>query len=496
MSFSDTATGILNRAKLVKDISSKIGYLEQIKEIIFHRDKSLVSAFVPEIIDLMVEKSVTLRKFLVSFAAEAIKIDDSVSGDAISLFSYILNDDQEGVIRAVAMELSKFYDVMYVAVSLSRRRQSKRVDPKESLNALKSVVSHIFSILSAKTNETVRFQCLKLVESVLLFEFPNIDNKISGYTITFDKFVRKQRFNITDIPLHHSFIDRNSVEAGAKSMLSKLLLWIRRNGPKEFPFSPRLLLQLAKTLTRLSIDRPETFSTISTALPFYFETQLSLAKSSNINQAMKSGTNADATEHLTILSAMLSDILQSPHVLQKRSESDVNTLKLSDIHRNIEDYSRTSASTAPSLRDTSGVDLEAIESTVLLLVEDATADDAEMEDEELLPSAAKRPRLSSDGLERLSSKEAGGAGGVERRVSGDSHEPQFELCSEVASAFEQREGPELFGAEPSYGDSAVLVLGRVLLNLRATRSGLESTGIKVRAGGGREGTIASAAVRS
>ena len=57
MSLLDLAIEKINEAKNTRDAQSKLFLLEQVKEIIFHRDKSILTEVAPDVIELMVDRS-------------------------------------------------------------------------------------------------------------------------------------------------------------------------------------------------------------------------------------------------------------------------------------------------------------------------------------------------------------------------------------------------------------------------------------------------------
>lgn len=95
----------INEAKQAKD---KVYHLEQAKEIVLHRDTALLPEFFSSIMDFMVERTSTLRRFLIKFAGEAWVVDSSVLASVLSLFNYLMTDTNENIGRGSHLSSQRF----------------------------------------------------------------------------------------------------------------------------------------------------------------------------------------------------------------------------------------------------------------------------------------------------------------------------------------------------------------------------------------------------
>ncbi|RYG96819.1 hypothetical protein EON65_53835, partial [archaeon] len=75
----DLAIDIINSAKSTKDVRQKVFQLGQLREIVLHRDKTLLPEFIEEIFQFVVDKSIQLRKFLVTLIGDLLEQDFSLS---------------------------------------------------------------------------------------------------------------------------------------------------------------------------------------------------------------------------------------------------------------------------------------------------------------------------------------------------------------------------------------------------------------------------------
>ena len=258
-SLHDLAIDLINDAKGAKNVAAKLYNLEQIKEIAFHRDQSVLSEIAPEIINnFMVERSSSIRRFLVSFAADWLLLDFPAAIPlSLSLFGFLLaSESGDGPLRQISTELTKTYDriVMHITgLPIKSRTSGPNVaDPKSYWGSLRTIVSRLIDMISSDRSEQLRAQSLKLAENMILFGLP--PEKLSS-----DPRLAKSRpqsgdtskgLSAGDIPLHHTFINRNDLEQEAESIFSKMLLWASKGGPQGHPFSAAQMALLGKLLDR------------------------------------------------------------------------------------------------------------------------------------------------------------------------------------------------------------------------------------------------------
>lgn len=254
-SLHDLAIDLINDAKGGKTVGQKLYFLEQIKEIVFHRDTSILSEIAPDLInDFMVERSSPIRKFLVSFAAEWLQFDFTAATPLLlTLYGFFLaSEGGDGSLRQIVTELTKIYDRVVIHITdmpiKTRGGGSNVPDPKSYWGSLRSIVSRLIDMISSDRTEFLRTQSLKLAASMILFGLPA--EKLSS-----DPRLAKSRpqggdssrtLSAADIPLHHPFINRNDLEQEAESIFSKMLLWASKGGPQGHPFSPSQMSLLGK----------------------------------------------------------------------------------------------------------------------------------------------------------------------------------------------------------------------------------------------------------
>src|SRR5690349_11012294 len=98
----DLAVDIINAAKATKDARQKVFQLEQLREIVLHRDKSLLPDVIGDAFDFMVDKSVHVRKFLILFGRDLLEEDFSLAlPHVLGMFSFFLTESNDSLLATL-----------------------------------------------------------------------------------------------------------------------------------------------------------------------------------------------------------------------------------------------------------------------------------------------------------------------------------------------------------------------------------------------------------
>lgn len=300
MSLIDSATDLINNAKMSPDVTKILFNLEQVKEIVFHRDKTIYLDVAPDVFEFMSNKSTRVHKFLVSFAAEGFYRQPSSVNHILSLFSYLTScGPVENITRGIAREVVKIYDKLVARVVNTQ----SRTDGRLMWGQLQATVSGIVNILSLPmVSDLVKCDCFKCCETVLLFCLPDAAQSSDP---------RRARSSATtmnssaDIPLHHAFISRTDLEQQADDIFSKFLLWCSRGGPqKNQPFSQTLMGALTNLIAKIALERPKKIKQAAKSLTVYLEgakqnDQIPMADRDKISKAVQRMIHVAATDHDT-----------------------------------------------------------------------------------------------------------------------------------------------------------------------------------------------------
>ena len=193
MALLDLSSDLINKAKLAVNSQQKLFNLEQVKEIIFYRDTSLISFVIPELFDLMLERSISIRKFLVKIAGEALHFSISLVIHVLPLFSFLIVDGNDRVLQSIAFELSNYYDKISIFVanmivksttsssaaaaafhnltSNSTNKQETGPDPRDLWQQLRKMTLVLIEAISSNRSDSLRIQCIKLCENIVLYPY-------------------------------------------------------------------------------------------------------------------------------------------------------------------------------------------------------------------------------------------------------------------------------------------------------------------------------------
>lgn len=251
-----------------KETQTKLFLLEQIKEVVFHRDTSIIPDIVHEVVNnFMIEKPIAIKKFLIKFSSQALRTNSysiyTVS-PFISLIDYFISSDvQDNLLQMIVTEINNnFVDILTSISEMPLKAKTTTTnisslaqtnDPKYLWNKFHSYIDYFLSIISSDRSDNLRTECLKFTETVILFGLPP-PPKITDPRLAramrneLESNPNKSNKNAEDIPLHHAFINRNDLIQEAEDLYSKMLLWTSKNGPSGFPFGTALVSLLGQII--------------------------------------------------------------------------------------------------------------------------------------------------------------------------------------------------------------------------------------------------------
>lgn len=274
-SLADKAADSLNQAKLSSSAKDKLFSLEQIKEIILHRDQSLFPTFIEDITDFVIDKSVAVRKFLAAFGGEVISKFPQHVPAILKLFGFLISDENDSVVRLVVLEMTRHYGriAMHIIGLDSRAYQSffvkssKNQTPKELWEMLKGIENTALKILSTTRSKSLRAQCIRFMSSMLLFSLPLEAFSAERSSKRF-KSENQSAYNVVAVSLHHAFLNKEQIEEEARAVLNKLIIWATRWGPHGAHFDDEQMGELAEVLAEVATQRPREMSSILPAIIF------------------------------------------------------------------------------------------------------------------------------------------------------------------------------------------------------------------------------------
>jgi hypothetical protein len=283
----ELAIDLINDAKSGKDAQGKLYLLEQVKEICFHRDKYVLKEVIPNILDFMVEKSASIKRFLIKFGDEAMSQDSQLSFPYyVNLLNFLLSDTNDGVLTLLAKSFHKHYDVVLmkiVEMPIVAKAQGLS-DPKQLWQLFASITTRFNECITTNRSEALKASCLKVYESEMTFGLPSSAAPTTADPRLARKDPRLARAgkataaaqssapadaaskNAEEIPLHHPFISRNEIQSAAEDNFTRALLWSSKGGPQTHPFTPALMSVLGQVIANVASSRLKHASTAAKAL--------------------------------------------------------------------------------------------------------------------------------------------------------------------------------------------------------------------------------------
>lgn len=286
-SLYDLAIELINDAKNKRDGQSKIYILEQIREIIFHRDTSIFNDLFPQLINsFMIDNSVPVKKLIIRLAIQGLKHQFNATSTiptVINMINYFTISDAQDVLLHLLIKDIHIYFVdiiMYICNMPPKvKSSSSQVDATQLWSSFRSSITYFSSLISSDRSDNLRASCLKLLEVIVLFGIPpppaTTDPRLLRVMRTELSNVVKSK-TAEDIPLHHSFINRNELTQESEDFFSKMLLWANKNGPQGFVFSTSLVALLGEVIASIAVLRPKKGTEAAKAITAMIQGKLSL----------------------------------------------------------------------------------------------------------------------------------------------------------------------------------------------------------------------------
>jgi hypothetical protein len=268
----DLAVEFINAAKNSKDAKTKLIQLEQVKEIVLHRQRELLPVLISDVLDLMTDRAALIRKFLIKLASETFLQEPVVVlPKMLELFSFVMTDSNDSVLSTVARELSRIYGkVVLQIVSIPESNGQEALHLWKSLKAL----THKFSEhLASARSDSLKQNCLNLLEETIVFAIPNVtvtaDPRLArrdprlGRTIKSDAQPALTQNTAECISLHHTIVSRTALQKEAEEQVLKVVQWLAKGGPANYPFSPSVLSAAAQLLASVGTVRTTAYATVA-----------------------------------------------------------------------------------------------------------------------------------------------------------------------------------------------------------------------------------------
>lgn len=242
----DRVVELLNQASLLQRDSMKATYLRQVQELILFKEPNLLDNFLEEMIAFQSDRSVEVRKFMISFIEEACKKDPDLLLKIMPNLTALFQDENVNVRKKVILVMAGLYRLSVQWLSQTKAPTAEMQHAWEQILNLKSLIIDLVD----SENDGIRTHVVKFLESVVL----TLTRKSPESEVP-----KKQEndMNIEKIPENHKFLKVKKLEEEGSKLFDTLL---------KFQASPHVssinLMTVMGSLTTIAKQRPVYFDQV------------------------------------------------------------------------------------------------------------------------------------------------------------------------------------------------------------------------------------------
>ncbi len=227
-SLQDLVTDYINDAKSAQDSQSKLFVLEQIKEVVLHRDVSIIKNVAAGIFDLIVDKSISVRLFLLKLGSQLMKVDGaSVFPYFLNMVHFLVSDTNEKVLLAVSKDFQHYHNKLVSLISTMPIAVTKTTqtltDPRYLWQQFKTIKSRLHEFITSTRSDALKLNCMRLYETEIVFglivpaasvvatsdpRLKKVDPRLAAKTAAGQPSSTEAGVTAEIISLHHPVINR------------------------------------------------------------------------------------------------------------------------------------------------------------------------------------------------------------------------------------------------------------------------------------------------
>ena len=165
----DQAVSLLNDAKLSGDASGKCAKLKELAELVLRKEPELLGEFLEPMLEMRVDPNATVRKTIATLCEQIAVAHSSHLAACVSAARGLLGDAAPVVVKTATKAATAIFREALIESAM--RGEGPRV-PKEIKQTWKSARALVDDakglVLDEKTNDGVRLQAVKFLETVIL----------------------------------------------------------------------------------------------------------------------------------------------------------------------------------------------------------------------------------------------------------------------------------------------------------------------------------------
>ncbi|KAF8394916.1 hypothetical protein HHK36_018855 [Tetracentron sinense] len=263
----EKSESLLNSAEFSMDIPSKIEHLRQLKEVLLHRDHSLLPEFVPRLVELQTDQFSPVRKFLAEMIGEIGLKHMEFLPEMLPVLMTFLKDETPAVVRQAITSGTDLFRCTLENVAIQGLHSSELDVSLESswawmLKFKDTIYSMAFQVYKPGS-DGVRLLAVKFVEAIILLYTPD-PNGSSEPPPRQSLEGKTEGFNISWLRGGHPVLNMGDLSIEASQSLGLLLDQLRLPSVKSL--SNSIIIMLINSLSAIAKKRPAFYGRILAVL--------------------------------------------------------------------------------------------------------------------------------------------------------------------------------------------------------------------------------------
>ncbi|XP_026660999.2 symplekin isoform X2 [Phoenix dactylifera] len=251
--WAETAVSLLNSARSSGEIPAKLRWLRQLKEVLLHRDPSLLPDFAPRLAELQADRASPVRKLLAEMIGDIGMKHMELLPEMIPSLIYFLKDSTPAVARqAIITGTYLFRNVLEKGLCSSDLDDSL----KSSWAWMLKYKNAVLPIAVQPGSDGVRLLAVKFIEAIILLYTPDPD-------VSSDpphEACEGMGFNISWLRGGHPLLNVGDLAMEASQSLRLLLDQLRF--PQVKSLSNSIVIVLINSLSAIAEKRPSFYGRI------------------------------------------------------------------------------------------------------------------------------------------------------------------------------------------------------------------------------------------
>ncbi|KAJ0979353.1 hypothetical protein J5N97_014827 [Dioscorea zingiberensis] len=256
-SWYETAATLFSSARSSPDIPSKMEQLRQLKELLLHRDPSLVPEFASRIAELQSDRAAPARRFLAEMIGETAAKHIEVLPEMVPTLISFLKDDTPAVVRQAIKTGAFLFQYVLVKVAI-KGLYSGELDEvlKECWAWMLNFKNAVLPIVTQAGSDGIKLLAIKFVEAMILLYTPDPNGSVDPPHEAVDDL----EFNISWLRGGHPALSVGDLAMEASQSLGLLLDLLRF--PQVKSLSNSIIIVLVSSLSAIAKKRPSFYGRI------------------------------------------------------------------------------------------------------------------------------------------------------------------------------------------------------------------------------------------